>query len=163
MAVEAAPARARWQQITRTGAWIVGLVALAWTWLLFPRLGNLGQALAVAAPLGLAAAVVLHGVAFWRLHHRIITLVSLLAWLVSLTVMIVSPRVPIHFATPRDPIMIASAHLHFSNAHPLDAARAVVARHADVVVVSEGTLQSEPVISAAYRYHVNSAYHDAGY
>ena len=39
----------------------------------------------------------------------------------------------------------------------------MVARHADVLVVSEGTLKSEPVISAAYRYHVNSAYHDAGY
>ncbi len=163
MVVGAAPARERWKQIARTAAWLVGLVALAWTWLLFPHLGNLGQALAVAAPLGLVAAVVLHGLALWRLHQRLITVVSLVAWLVSLTVMIVSPRVPVHFAAPRDPITIASANLHFSNSHPLDAARDVVARHADVVVVSEGTLQSEPVISAAYRYHINSAYHDAGY
>ena len=163
MAEEAAPTRDRRKQIAWAGAWVVVLVAFAWTWLLFPRLGNFGQALAVVAPAGLAGIVVLHGVALWRVQHRLITVVSLLAWLVSGTVMIVSPRVPVHFAQPRDPITIASANLHFSNSRPLDAARDVVARHADVVVVSEGTLKSEPVISAAYRYHVNSAYHDGGY
>jgi endonuclease/exonuclease/phosphatase (EEP) superfamily protein YafD len=158
--LQSAPARARWKPIT----WAIGLVLLAWTWLLYPHLGNLGQTLAVVGPLVLVGVVVLHVVAFFvRARYWIVTAVSLVAWLVSGSVMILSPRAPIHFAAPRDAVTIAAANLRFSNSHPLDAARDVVARHADVVVASEGTLQSEPVLSAAFRYHVNSTYHDAGY
>jgi endonuclease/exonuclease/phosphatase (EEP) superfamily protein YafD len=160
MAGEATPARERWIKI----GWAIALVLLAWTWLLYPHLGNFGQTLAIVGPLVLVGVVALHVAAFViRRRYWIVTAVSLAAWLVSGSVMILSPRAPIHFGTPHDPVTIAAANLHFSNSHPLDAARDVVARHADVVVVSEGTLQSEPVISAAYRYHVNSAYHDAGY
>lgn len=156
--MEPSPARARWKQLATAGA----LVALTWIWLLFPHLGSLGQALAVVAPIVLAGIVVLHGVVLYA-RRRLVVVVSLLAWLVSGAVMILSPRAPIHYAAPRDPVTLVAANLHFSNAKPVDAARDVVARHADVVVVSEGTLQNEPVISAAYRYHLNAAYHDGGY
>jgi endonuclease/exonuclease/phosphatase (EEP) superfamily protein YafD len=158
--LDPSPARARWKPV----ALAVGLVALAWIWLLYPHLGDVGQTLAVVAPPVLAGIVVLHVAALIvRAQYRLITAFSLIAWLVSGTLMILSPRAPIHFAAPHDPVTIVATNLHFSNSDPIGAARDVVARHADVVVVSEGTLKSEPVLSAAFHYHVNSAYHDAGY
>jgi endonuclease/exonuclease/phosphatase (EEP) superfamily protein YafD len=156
--VEPSGQRVRWKPIATAAA----LVALAWIWLLFPHLGNLGQTLAVVAPPVLAAIVVFHGVLLF-VRRRMVIIVSLVGWLVSGTVMILSPRAPVHYGTPRDPVTLVAANLHFSNSKPVEAARDVVARHADVVVVSEGTLQSEAVLSAAYRYHLDAAYHDAGY
>ena len=84
----------------------------------------------------IAGVVAMHVVALVVLK-RLVLAISLAAWVVSGTVMIVSPRTPIHFAPPRDPVTIVAANVHFSNETPRAATRDVANRAADVVVISE--------------------------
>src|SRR5947209_8421270 len=93
--------------IWRRVAEVIGIVALAWTWLLLPKLGGLGEMIAIAAPLIFLGVLVVHVAAF-VVYRRISVIVSALAWLTSATVMIVSPRTPTHFARPRDPVTIVA-------------------------------------------------------
>jgi endonuclease/exonuclease/phosphatase (EEP) superfamily protein YafD len=137
-----------WAQIAAA----VALVALAWTWLLLPELRGVGEILAVAAPAWLVGVIALHVVAFVA-RRRVLVAVSCLAWVVSATVMVVSPRTPTHFAPPRDPVVIVAANLRLRNHTPRQAAREVVARGADVVVISEATNGTEAVLTDAYPYH----------
>ena len=130
----------------------VALVVLAWTWRLLPELRGVGEMLAVAAPAWLAGVIVLHVVAF-AVRRRLVIAISGLAWIVSATVMVVSPRTPTHFAPPRDPVVIVAANLRLRNHTPRQAARDVVARRADVVVISEATNGSDAVVTDAYPYH----------
>ena len=77
--------------------------------------------------------------------------------------MIASPRMPTHFATPRSPVTIVAANLHYTNPTPVDGARAVVVRHADVVVISEGTPVTEAVLAESYPYQLRSGRHGNRY
>ena len=140
----------------------VVLVGLPWTWLLLPRFGGVGEIAAVAAPPVFAGIVVAHAVSL-VVRRRLLVLISALAWLVSATVMVAGPRAPTHFAAPRDPVTLVAANLHFGNRTPDEAAHDVLARHADVVVISEGTLRTESIVSHAYRYHVRSRFHGNRY
>lgn len=135
----------------------IALVAVAWTWLLLPPLRGPGEMGAVAAPAFFAAVLAVHAGLLVR-RRQLLVVVSSLAWVVSATVMVVSPRTPTHFATPRDPVTLIAANLRFSNPRPRQAAGEIVARHADVVVISESVHGSEAVLSAAYPYHVAYGY-----
>ena len=152
------PASLDWKPIAAT----IGLVVLAWSWLLLPKLGGLGEMIAIAAPLLFFGVLVLHGVAF-AFFTRVLVVISAIAWATSATVMIVSPRTPTHFASPRDPVTLVAANLHFTNTTPEQAGRDVVARHADVVVISEGTPTTEGVIGGAYPYQLRSGRHGKRY
>lgn len=145
--------RSRWVRAAKA----VALVAVAWTWLLLPRLRGLGEMGAVAAPAFFGAVLVVHSGVLVR-RRSLLVVVSSLPWLVSATVMLVSPRTPTHFATPRDPVTLIAANLRLKNPSPREAARELVARHADVVVISESVHGSEAVLSAAYPYHVGYGY-----
>jgi endonuclease/exonuclease/phosphatase (EEP) superfamily protein YafD len=146
----------------RRVAEVIGLVALAWTWLLLPKLGDLGEMIAIAAPLVFLGVLVVHVAAF-VVYRRVIVIFSALVWLTSATVMIVSPRTPTHFAPPRDPVTIVAANLHFTNKTPLEGARDVDARHADVVVISEATPDTESVLGRSYPYQLRSGRHGNQY
>jgi len=111
--------------------------------------------IAIAAPLIFLGALLVHVVTFF-IFKRIVVVVSALAWLVSATVMIASPRTPTHFASPRNPVTIVAANLHYTNKTPVEGARDVVARHADVVVISEGTPDTESVLAKTYPYQLRS-------
>jgi endonuclease/exonuclease/phosphatase (EEP) superfamily protein YafD len=156
------PAGSNRAQIAKQLAAAAALVALAWSWKLLPALGGLGEMIAIAAPVLLAGVLAVHLVAF-LVRKRIVLVISMVAWVVSGTVMIVSPRTPTDFAPPRDPVTLLAANVHFTNHSPLDAARDVVDRDADVVVISENTLRSESVLADAYPYHVRSADHGLFY
>ena len=138
------------------------LIIGAWSWLGFRLLGNVGQILAVVGPALYALAILVLAFALVRRRHAG-TAVALVVWLVAGALMVIAPRVPRKTASPRNPLTIVAANLHFQNRTPEAAARAVVARHADVVVVSEGTRRSEPVITRAYPYHASSPPHRDGY
>jgi endonuclease/exonuclease/phosphatase (EEP) superfamily protein YafD len=150
----AMPARPAWSQVVKA----VALVGLAWTWLLLPRLGGLGELASIAAPALFAGVLAVHAVTL-ALRRRLIVAISALAWLVSATVMVVSPRIPTHFAPPQHPVTLVAANLLYSNPTPREAAQDVQARGADVVVISEGTPEAKSVLSAAYAYHRTSRYH----
>lgn len=152
------PARPTGAQVAIT----VALVALAWSWLALRYFGALGEIAAVAAPLGVVGVLLAHALSL-LLRRRAIVAISMVAWLVSATVMIASPRMPTRFATPRRPFLLVAANLRFDNPFPSEAANTVVARHGDVVVLSEGTEPSEAVVAAAYPYHRQSRYEGKNY
>jgi endonuclease/exonuclease/phosphatase (EEP) superfamily protein YafD len=145
------PARLSWSRVATTAA----LPALAWTWLLLPQLGGFGEIVAVAAPAIFATVLAVHVVSL-VLRRRIVVLISAVVWLVSGTVMVVSPRTPKHFSAPRDPVSLVAANLHFHNSAPHEAALDVAARRADVVVISEATPATESVLASAYAFHIKS-------
>ncbi|HEX4491179.1 MAG TPA: endonuclease/exonuclease/phosphatase family protein [Acidimicrobiia bacterium] len=138
------------------------LVAIAWVWLAFRRFGDVGQILAIVGPAIYALVVVGHLGALVR-RSRALTVVSLVAWLAAGTAMVVAPRVPDRTAAPRDPVTIVAANLHFQNATPAAAARDLIARRPDVVVVSEGTTRSEAALTGAFEHHLSSPPHRDGY
>jgi len=154
---DAAPARSR-----RTLALTLASVVLAWVWLLFGHLGDFGQSLAIVGPALYTGVVVLHAIAA-AVRRRAIVLVAAVAWIASGAVMVLSPRTPVSYAAPRAPITLVAANLRFDNPTPEAAARAVIDRHADIVVVSEATDRSAAVLTGAYRYHARSDGGNDGY
>jgi endonuclease/exonuclease/phosphatase (EEP) superfamily protein YafD len=152
------PTSLDWKPVATT----IGLVAVPWTWLLLPRFGGLGEMIAIAAPLLFFGVLVVHVVSFF-IFKRVLVIVSALVWLISAAVMIESPRTPTHFASPRNPVTIVAANLHYTNKTPVEGARDVVARHADVVVISEGTPDTESVLAKSYPYELRSGRHGNRY
>lgn len=141
---------------------VVASIALAWMWLLFGRLGDFGQSLAIVGPaLYAGVAGFLAMFAVWKRRFRVLGLTAV--WLVSGTLMVVAPRLPVSYAAPRTPISIVAANLRFDNHTPEVAARAVLARKGDVVVVSEATDRSAAVLTPAYRYNARSNGGNDGY
>jgi hypothetical protein len=141
------PTGLEWKPI----AGAIGVIALAWAWLLLPEFGGVGEMIAIAAPLLFLGVLVAHVVAF-VVFKRILVIISALVWLTSATVMIASPRTPQHYASPRNPVTIVASNLHYL----VDGARDVAARHADIVVISEGTPEIESVLAKSYPYQLRS-------
>jgi endonuclease/exonuclease/phosphatase (EEP) superfamily protein YafD len=159
VAADEKPVPPLWPQIAKA----VVVIGGAWAWLLLPHLGGRGEILAVAAPAFFFAVIVAHIVALFLRRRLTLVIVSLVVWLVSATAMIITPRTPTNFGTPRRPITIVAANLHFSNREVGEAARDVNARGADIVVISENTSTSQSVLTSEFPYHTTAAYRGYGY
>jgi endonuclease/exonuclease/phosphatase (EEP) superfamily protein YafD len=132
----------------------VGLALAPWAW--FPlrgRIGELGDLLAVFLPvlwlICIAGAIVL---AVWGPVPRWAPAV----WGVSATVVVagcaIGPRLPDDAGVARDPVRVVAANVYYRNDDEAAAVDDLVARDADVVVLSEVTYLVITGLSEHYPY-----------
>lgn len=122
----------------RPPPWAIPLAgaALPWAWFALRELGGRVEAVAVALPLVvIAALVILVGVAVARREVRVLPAAMSVAILGVVT--IVGPRMPHTGPPPASPIRLVSANVYVYNTTPGAAVEAMIAAGADVEVAVE--------------------------
>lgn len=117
--------------------------ALPWLWLVARDAGAAFDALAVALPL---LVTVVAGACFglaWRWRDRRLVLVGS-SWAALGAVAVVGPWLPARFETPRRPMRIVGANLHYLNPTLARGLADVRAQGGDVVVLTETLSPSGP-------------------